>query len=441
MVLCVFSCGASWATAEPKANFFTLPNGMQVVVAPDHRLPVVAHMVWYRAGAADDPWGTSGIAHFLEHLMFKSTRTMSSGEYAKKLAGLGGRGNAQTNYDTTVFFQRVPKESLRAVMELEADRMVNLTLRDDEVRTERDVILEERRSTVDANATRILGEQMQAALYLNHPYRRPRLGWGEEMAKLTREDAVTFYKRYYAPNNAVLVVAGDVTPEDVRNLAQVTYGQLTAVDIPVRSRAAEPEPAAARRVGVVRAGTPTFLRYYQVPSFASGDPGIGDTLDLLAQVLGGDETSRLYRSLVADNLATAVSCDYIGGDRDSGRMAFVAVPAAQVSFDRIEVVIDREVADIRKNGVTQDELAHAKTTLAAARAFDGDDLLSLARRYGEGVAAGRSVENIEGAPERIGRLTIDDIKRAAERFLIERATVSGTVTSPPSVETTTTNKK
>jgi zinc protease len=441
MVLCASSCGTSWATAEPKASFFTLPNGMQVVVAPDHRLPIVAHMVWYRAGAADDPWGTSGIAHFLEHLMFKSTRTMSSGEYAKKLAGLGGRGNAQTNYDTTVYFQRVPKQNLRAVMELEADRMVNLALQEDEVRTERGVILEERRSTVDANATRVLGEQMQAALYLNHPYRRPRLGWGEEMAKLTREDAVTFYKRYYAPNNAVLVVAGDATLEDVRQLAHATYGQLEAGDIPVRSRAAEPEPVAARRVSVVRAGTPTFLRYYQVPSFASGDPGIGDALDLLAQVLGGDETSRLYRSLVADNLATAVGCDYIGDDRDSGRMAFVAVPGDQVSFDRIEAVIDREVADIRKTGVTRDELERAKTTLAAERAFDGDDLLSLARRYGEGVAAGRSIEDIEGASDRIGRLTIADIKRAAEQFLIERASVSGTVTSPPSGPPTAASRK
>jgi zinc protease len=433
--------GATWTVAEPRASSFTLANGMQVVVVPDHRVPVLAHMLWYRVGAADDPSGTSGIAHFLEHLMFKSTSTMPSGEYAKRLAGLGGRGNAQTNYDTTVYFQRISKDNLRAVMELEADRMVNLKLLEEEVRTERDVILEERRSTVDANATRILGEQMQAALYLNHPYHRPRLGWADEMAKLTREDAVTFYKRYYVPNNALLVVVGDTTADSVRSFAQATYGRISPRDSPVRSRAAEPEPVAARRVSLIRAGTPTFLRYYQVPSRASGDPGIGDALDLLAQVLGGDETSRLYRSLVADNLATATNCDYIGGDRDSGRMVLVVVPANKTSFDRIEAIIDREVGDIRKRGISQEELDRAKTAFVADGTFDADDLLSLARRYGEGLAAGRSIEDIEGTPERIGRVTVDDIKRAADQFLIDRASVSGTVTSPPLGRATANDKK
>jgi zinc protease len=187
----------------------------------------------------------------------------------------------------------------------------------------------------------------------------------------------------------------------------------------------------------MRAGTPTFLRYYQVPSRASGDPA----LDLLAQVLGGDETSRFYRSLVADNLATAASCDYIGGDRDGGRMVFVVVPANKTSFDRIEAIIDREVGDIRKRGVSQDELDRAKTALVADWAFDADDLLSLARRYGEGLTAGRSIEDIEGAPERIGHVTVNDIKRAADQFLIDRASVSGTVTLPPSGPATANDKK
>ncbi len=166
-ILCLGPSSLPAWSAEA-ATMFSLSNGMQVVVVPDHRVPVVAHMLWYRAGAADDPYGASGIAHFLEHLMFKSTRTRKSGEFAERLDGLGGRGNAQTNYDTTVYFQRVPKESLRAVMALEADRMVNLRLTEEEVRTERDVILEERRSTVDGNPVRILGEQMLAALYVNH---------------------------------------------------------------------------------------------------------------------------------------------------------------------------------------------------------------------------------------------------------------------------------
>src|SRR5262245_10487543 len=213
------------ARAEPRVNTFNLSNGMQVVVIEDHRVPVVTHMVWYRAGAADDPWGTSGIAHFLEHLMFKSTAKMKSGEFSRIISRLGGRDNATTTLDTTSYYQRVAKEHLRRVMELEADRMVNLRLPEDEINTERKVILEERRSSVDANPLSIMSEQMLAALYLNNPYHRPALGWEHEMAKLSLEDAANFYKRFYAPNNAVLVVAGDVTAEEVRPLAEATYGQ------------------------------------------------------------------------------------------------------------------------------------------------------------------------------------------------------------------------
>ena len=180
------------AQAEPQATTFKLKNGMEVVVIPDHRVPVVTHMVWYRAGAGDDPWGTSGIAHFLEHLMFKSTGKIKSGEFTRIITQLGGRDNAQTTHDTTAYFQRVAKQHLRRVMELEADRMVNLKLIAEEVRTERDVIQEERRSNVDANPLAVLSEQMLAALYQNHPYGRPALGWAREMAKLSLQDAQTF---------------------------------------------------------------------------------------------------------------------------------------------------------------------------------------------------------------------------------------------------------
>src|SRR5262245_22026375 len=180
------------ARAEPRVNTFNLSNGMQVVVIEDHRVPVVTHMIWYRTGAADDPWGTSGIAHFLEHLMFKSTGKLKSGEFTRTITKLGGRDNAITTHDTTSYFQRVAKEHLRSVMALEADRMVNLRLIEEEVRTERDVIQEERRSTVEGNPLTVLSEQMLAALYLNHPYGRPVLGWAHEMAKLSREDAAAF---------------------------------------------------------------------------------------------------------------------------------------------------------------------------------------------------------------------------------------------------------
>jgi len=408
---------------------------MQVVVIPDHRVPVVTHMVWYRAGAADDPWGTSGIAHFLEHLMFKSTKKLKSGEFTRIITSLGGRDNAQTTHDVTFYFQRVAKEHLRAVMDLEADRMVNLRLVEQEVLTERDVIQEERRSSVDANPVRILDEQMLAALYLNHPYGRPALGWGGEMGKLTRQDALAFYKRFYAPNNAVLVVAGDITPAEVKPLAEATYGRNKAASaLAPRNRPKEPEPVTARRVHLedARAGSPYLLRYYHVTSYTTAGPGDAESLELLARIIGGDDTSRLYRALVTTKLASAAGADYVGNGLDSGRMAFVALPAPEFSFDKVEAALDAVIADIRDQGVTLDELDRAKSTLEARRVFDSDNQQTLARRYGEGIALGRSIADIDEAPKRMQSRTVDDIKRVAGEFLTSRRSVTGTL-SPPLV--------
>ncbi|MBN9276698.1 MAG: insulinase family protein, partial [Hyphomicrobium sp.] len=239
----------SLAQTGPRATEFTLPNGLMVVVVPDNRAPVVTHMIWYRVGAADEPPGTSGIAHFLEHLMFKATEKIGTGEFSKIVSRLGGQDNAFTAQDITAYFQRVSKDRLPKVMEMEADRMVNLKLDEKEVLTERDVILEERRSRVENNPSAILDEQMGAALYLAHPYRIPVIGWEHEMAKLSRDDAMKFYKRFYAPNNAILVVTGDVTPEEVRKLAEATYGKIPRnPNVSTVERPGEPPHRAARRI-------------------------------------------------------------------------------------------------------------------------------------------------------------------------------------------------
>ncbi len=380
------------ALAEPRVNTFTLANGLQVVVIEDHRVPVVTHMVWYRAGAAEDPWGTSGIAHFLEHLMFKSTGKLKSGEFSRTITRLGGRDNAVTTHDSTSYYQRVAKEHLRAVMELEADRMVNLRLVEEEVKTERDVILAERRSNVDGNPLSLLSEQMLAALYQNHPYGRPSIGFEHEMAKLSRQDAISFYKRYYAPNNAVLVVAGDVTPEEVRTLAQATYGKNRPNRALVRPvRADEPKPIAARRVQLIdgRAGARILLRYYLTPSFASGPAGEGESLELLARIIGGDDTSRLYRRLVVEKLASTAGANFSSAGRDSGRLAFVVIPLEGVPLEKVEAVLDAIILEVREKGVTQAELDRAKGAFEAVRVFELDDQMQLARRYGEGVAFGQ----------------------------------------------------
>lgn len=419
------------AVGEPQASTFTLANGLQVVVIPDHRVPVVTHMIWYRTGAGDDPWGTSGIAHFLEHLMFKSTGKIKSGEFTQIITGLGGRDNAQTTHDITTYYQRVAKRHLSTVMRLEADRMLNLQLIEEEIRTERDVILEERRSSVDANPLSVLGEQMLAVLYGNHPYGRPALGWAHEMAKLSRQDAVSFYRRHYAPNNAVVVVAGDVTADEVRHLAEAAYGgNKYNSAITRRVRPKEPPPIVARRVLLkdARAGASALLRFYHVASYPSADQGEAEALELLAHIIGGDDTSRLYRRLIEEKLAATAGTTYLGGGLDSGRIAFVIIPLPDVALEKVEAILDDVISDIRENGVTQEDLDRAKSALEARRVFEADNQMTLARRYGEGTALGRTIAEIDAVPEHIQAMRLDQLKQAAEKYLKAERSVTGVLT-------------
>src|SRR4029079_14081619 len=267
--------------ATPRVVEFTLGNGLQVLVIPDHRAQVIPQMIWYKGGAADEPPGSSGIAHFLEHLMFKGTDAIPPGQFSKIVDKNGAEDKAFTNHYTTAYFQRVAKDRLPTVMAMEADRMANLRLSKEDVATERDVILEERRSRVDNDPSSILQEQMMAALYANHPYGIPIIGWAHEVAALDRDDALSFYKRFYAPNNALLVVAGDVEPDEVRKLAEETFGKLPPHGgLNGRSRPPEPEHQAPLRVELedARAGRMTVQRYYLAPSYASAAPGAAEAL-------------------------------------------------------------------------------------------------------------------------------------------------------------------
>lgn len=428
-----FCLAAGLAAAEPRVNTFALANGLQVVVIPDHRVPIVTHMIWYRTGAADDPWGSSGIAHFLEHLMFKSTGKLKSGEFTRAITRRGGRDNAVTTHDTTNYHQRVAKEHLRSVMALEADRMANLRFVEEEVRTERDVIQEERRSTVEGNPLTVLSEQMLAALYHNHPYGRPVLGWAHEMSKLSRQDAVTFYRRFYAPNNAVLVVAGDVTPEEVKSLAQATYGANKANPAAVRRpRPQEPAPIVARRVTLedARAGSTFFVRFYDVPSFPSARNGEAESLDLLAHIIGGDDTSRLYRHFVLGGLAATAGVSYLGNGLDSGRIAIILIPLPEVPLEKAEAALDQIIEDVREKGITQEELDRAKSSLEARQVFEADNQMKLAQRYGEWVTMGRPVSDLEAIPKRTQGVSVDTAKRVAHEFLVAQRSVTGILKRP-----------
>jgi zinc protease len=426
-----FSTYFSDAHAAPRATVLELKNGMKVVVVEDHRAPVVTHMVWYRVGAADEPRGVSGIAHFLEHLMFKSTDKIPNGEFSKIVSRLGGQDNAFTGHDVTAYFQRIAKNRLPTVMAMEADRMVNLRLEEKEVLTERNVILEERRSRTDNNPTAILDEQMNATLYLSHPYGIPVIGWEHEMAKLSPENAITFYKRFYAPNNAILVVTGDITPEELMPLAEETYGKVPAnPQVTARTRPKEPPHLAARRVDLkdARAGRPSLHRYYLAPSYATAAPSEAEALDLLLKVLASGSTSRIYKKLVIDErLAASTGGWYSGAARDSGKIALYAVPVDGVGLDKLEAALDQVVAEVRTNGITEDELDRAKKAYLADFIYQSDNQASLARRYGWSLAVGRSVKDIEEWPDRISKVTLADTAKVASKYLDIRRSVTGTL--------------
>jgi zinc protease len=296
---------ASQARAEPAVSDFRLDNGMEVVVIEDHRAPVVTHMVWYRVGAADEPWGHSGIAHFFEHLMFKATGKIADGAFSKIVAANGGSDNAFTSYDYTAYFQRIAADRLGLVMGMEADRMRNLALSDEVIATERDVILEERNQRTDNSPQGLFAEQMDAALYMNHPYGVPVIGWRHEIEQLNLTDANDFYGRYYAPDNAILVVAGDVTPDEVRKLAETHYGPLQPSGRPAEARPQEPPQLTPRRLEMrdERVRQPFVRRIYLVPTYDPENQREAAALSILSDVLGDGITSAMY-------LATASPRDW-----------------------------------------------------------------------------------------------------------------------------------
>jgi zinc protease len=417
------------APATSAVSEFRLTNGLQVVVVPDHRSPVVTHYVWYRVGAADEPPGASGIAHFLEHLMFKSTDKFASGAFSKIIARMGGQDNAFTSHDVTGYFQRISKDRLKTVMEMEADRMVNLNLTEKEVATEREVILEERRSRTENSPSNILSEQMSAALYQNHPYRIPIIGWMHEMAKLSREDALAFYKRFYAPNNAIVVVAGDVTVDEVKAIAESAYGALQPNPaIKTRLRPQEPQHRAPRRVELrdPRAGNASVRRFYLTPSIPNAAEGEAEALYLLIKIAANGSTSRLYQRLVSEEkIASSAGGWYSGTNLDSGSIGLYAVAANGVDLDKVEASIDRVVHELREKGVTAEELERAKKAFIAEFIYESDSQSALARRYAQGVLIGQTIEQINDWPVAISKVTVDDIKRAATKHLDIRRSVTG----------------
>jgi len=421
--------------AGPDVSHFKLKNGLEVVVIPDHRAPVVTHMIWYRVGSADEVAGKSGIAHFLEHLMFKGTKKNPSGQFSERLAEIGGQENAFTSQDYTAYFQRIAREHLATVMEFEADRMTGLVLTDDKVLPERDVVLEERRTRTDSNPAAQLSEAAQAALFTNHPYGRPIIGWEHEIRQLNREDALAFYRRYYAPNNAIVVVAGDITEKEVRPLVEKAYGAIPRQpEVKRHARPQEPEPRAHRRVVLSdpRVKQPQLSRTYLVPSYRLAKPGEAEALDVLAHIVGGGSLSRLYRTLVVENdMAVSAGAWYSGIDLDYSRFGIYATPKPGVSLETLEAAIDAVVARVAADGVTDAELDRAKTRLIADQVYAQDSQARLARMYGAGVVVGMTVEDIRAWPDQVRKVDAEAVRNAARTWLELRRAVTGHLVAPP----------
>lgn len=413
---------------------FYLENGLQVVVIPDHRAPVVTHMVWYRVGSADEPTGKTGVAHFLEHLMFKGTAEHPDGEFSRRIAEIGGQENAFTSTDYTGYFQRVAKEWLPLVMEFEADRMANLVLNEDQITAEREVVREERRTRVDNSPASQLREELLASLYRSHPYGRPVIGWEQEIAALNLADAIDFYNIYYSPNNAILVVAGDVSAEEVRTLAEQYYGQLQRrAEFGPRLRTGEPTHRGPRRVTITSelVQQPIVQRIHDVPSYSTAPSGDSEALDMLADILGGGPTSRLYQALVIDQrIATGASAWYSSSGLDSGRFGLYGSPRPGTSLEDLEVALLKVVDDLKLNGVTEREVEQARTNLFAEAVFAQDSQSTLARVFGSALTTGQTVEDVQDWPNRIARVTAEDVNRVASKYLDPMRSATGYLQIP-----------
>nr|WP_279347215.1 pitrilysin family protein [Govania unica] len=413
---------------------------MQIVVIPDHRAPIVTHMVWYKVGSADEPGGRSGLAHFLEHLMFKRTGKLKDGEFSKIVSENGGQHNAFTSYDMTAYYQDVAVDRLPLMMSLEADRMTGLKLKPEDIASERQVIIEERRMRTENNPASLLNEQMMASLFLAHPYHIPVIGWKDEMEALDYKSVIDFYKAHYTPSNAILVVAGDVTGDAVLKLAEKTYGKVRGPEVGPRVRPGEPTPVAARRVILVdeRVRQPLMQRLYLAPSYrVGGTPGEAEALDVLGEILGGGSTSRLYRRLVVDKkLATEAAAWNDASAYDLGSFGVYAAPvpgSAATDRDRLQKVeteVDSVIRELLTHGVTADEVARAKSRMIAAEVYSRDSITTLARVFGQGLTTGLTIDQIQSWTDRINAVTPEAVQAAARSILQDQRSVTGLLLPP-----------
>ncbi|MGE0741289.1 MAG: M16 family metallopeptidase [Hyphomonadaceae bacterium] len=427
-------CAPAQARELPRPETFTLRNGLQVIVVTDRRAPVVTHMLWYRVGAADEPRGRSGIAHFFEHLMFKGTRDIAPGEFSRTVARNGGEDNAFTSWDYTAYYERIARDRLELVMRMEADRMRNLRFSDETFASERDVIEEERRQRIDNNPGAVLGERMRAMLYPHHPYGTPIIGWLHEIEALDRESALAFYQTWYAPNNAILVVAGDIDAATLRPLAERYFGPLRPTrDLPERTWVSDPPSAGPMRVTHrdEKVRQPSLSRIYRAISYGTDEGRQAHALDVAIEILGGSETSRLYRALVEEQrIAVGASASANTSGLGGGSVSVAATPVEGVTLDRIEAAVDEVIAEFLRDGPTEAELERAKSSLSAAAIYARDSQENIANIYGASLAQGESIDDVVNWPSDIEAVTRDEVLAMARQTLDMNASVTGWLLPP-----------
>jgi zinc protease len=416
------------------AQEFMLKNGMKVIVKEDHRAPTVAHMVWYKAGSIDEQNGTTGLAHALEHMMFKGTKTLKPGEFSQRVAALGGRENAFTSKDYTAYFQQIEKSSLEKVMALEADRMANLVFSKEEFAREIRVVMEERRLRTEDQPIPLLYEGLYATAFTAHPYRHPIVGWMSDLQSMTVQDAKHWYERWYAPNNAILVVTGDVDARQVLALAEKHYGRIPRKEVAVTRPQAEPEQRGVRRITVkAPAENPYVVLAFKVPTLRDVEKDDeSHALDVLAAVLDGYDNARLNARLVrTERVANSAGAGYSNVNRGPALFLLDGTPSNGVGTEQLEKLLRAEVERIAQEGVSEAELDRVKTQLVASQIYKRDSIFGQAMEIGTLEMSGISHKMIDRIIEKLKAVRPEQVQAVARKYFGDDALTVATLVPLP----------
>ena len=415
----------SWAVTSnaPQTHEFNLSNGLKLIVREDHRAPTVAHMVWYRAGSMDETNGKTGVAHVLEHMMFKGTKKVKAGEFSRLVAAVGGRENAFTSRDYTAYFQQVEKSKLEEVIKLEADRMSNLNFADADFDKEIQVIMEERRLRTEDNPSSLLNEALMATAFMSSPYRHPVIGWMNDLVNMRASDARDWYRSWYSPNNATVVISGDVDPQNMLKLVQQYYGVIPSHDLPIRKPQIEPPQKGIKQVQVkAPADSAQIAMAWKVPRLEPGrlDDPEPYALELLTAVLDGYDNARLNRSLVKqEKVVNDVGVAYDMISRGPELFLISATMAKGKTVAQAQASIRKALQEIKQNGILESELKRIKVRILSEQIYKRDSIFGQAMEIGTNEMAGFSWKDIDSMLEKMQTITPQQVQEVAKKYLID----------------------